>query len=87
MWDLNVSYVLVALSRYSYFTRRYPYFARLTSGTVALPVPTEEGISEEFWGGQDPVSPRTVTEVENSQMRTLVELTELDRTGFDDDGK
>jgi hypothetical protein len=35
MRDLNVSYVLVALSRYSYFTRRYPSFARLASGTVA----------------------------------------------------
>jgi hypothetical protein len=74
------------VSRYPYFARRYPYFARLTSGTVALPVPTEEGISEEFEGCQDPVSPRTVAEVENSKLRTLVDLTELDKTGFDDDG-
>jgi hypothetical protein len=74
------------VSRYPYFARRYPYFARLTSGTVALPVPTEEGISEEFEGCQDPVSPRTVAEVENSKLRTLVDLTELDKTGFNDDG-
>jgi hypothetical protein len=49
-------------------------------------VPTEEGISDEFEGGQDPVSPRTAAEVENSKLRTLLDLTELDRTGFDDDG-
>ncbi len=71
---------------YPYSSRRYPYFARLTSGTVALPVPTEEGISDEFEGCHDHVSPRTVAEVENSKLRTLVDLTDLDRTGFDDDG-
>ncbi len=50
-------------------------------------MPTEEGILEEIEGGQDQVSPCTVAEVENSKLRTLVELTKLDRTGFDDDGK
>jgi hypothetical protein len=63
-----------------------PNFARLTSGTVVLPVPMEEGILDEFEGGHNRVSPRTVAEVENSKLRTLVDLTELDRTGFDDDG-
>ncbi len=29
---------------------RYPYFARLTSSTLALPVPTEEGISDDLEG-------------------------------------
>jgi hypothetical protein len=57
------------------------------SGTVVLPVPMEEGILEEQEGGQDPVSPHTVSEVENSQLRTLVKLTELDRMGFEDDRK
>jgi hypothetical protein len=61
-------------------------FERLPSGTVALPVPTGEGISDELEGGEDPVSLRTVAEVENSKLRTLLDLTELDRTGFDDDG-
>jgi hypothetical protein len=86
MWDPNVSYLLVVSSRYPYFARSYPYFAHLTSGTVVLPLPTEEGISEEFEGCQYQISPRTVAEVENSKLCTLVDLTELDRTGFDDAG-
>ena len=49
-------------------------------------MPTEEGNSDEFEGGQDQVSLCTVAEFENSKLRTLVDLTELDRTGFDDDG-
>jgi hypothetical protein len=61
-----------------------PYFTRLPSGTVALPVPTEEGILEEQEEGEDTVSPCIVSEKENSKLRTLVELTKLDRTGFND---
>jgi hypothetical protein len=76
MWDPNIRYVLVVLSRYPYFACRYPYFACLTSGTaVVLPVPTEEEISDEFEGCQDRVSPCTVAEVDNSKLHTLVDLT------------
>jgi hypothetical protein len=73
-------------SRYPYLAHRYSYFVRLTSGMVALPIPMAEGISEDLEGVQDTVSLLTVAEVENFKLlRTLVELKELDRTGFDND--